>query len=127
FILLLWVVILNPTSVKVILAKLSARRPPNSKIRALITAFDNFTFKDSIRILGLSFLWIMVIALQYHVLVLAFTDVYFWESLQAVTATLFVKTLLPFTFGDLGIREGIAIFFYSQFQVSSVAVFNASL
>ena len=47
--------------------------------------------------------------------------------LALVSAMLFVKTLLPVTFGDLGIREGIAVFFYGFFAVSEAAVFNASL
>lgn len=125
--LLLWILILTPSLVKKMLRRLSRRFAANSKIHSLMASYDNITPKDSLVVLSLSFLWVFVIAYQYHILVLAFTPVSWWESLQAVNATLLVKTLLPFTVGDLGIREGIALFFYSQFGVSPAAVFNASL
>jgi uncharacterized membrane protein YbhN (UPF0104 family) len=124
---ILWVLILSPARVKKILKKISKKSAPGAKLHTLITAYDRITPKDSIAVLGLSLLWVLVITAQYHILVLAFTKVSLWESLQAVNATLLTKALLPFTFGDLGIREGIAVFFYSQFQVSPAAVFNASL
>jgi uncharacterized protein (TIRG00374 family) len=125
--LLLWMLILNPRRVKKILTKISGKSTPGAKIHSLAAAYDFITLKDSIVVMGLSLLWVLVITVQYHILVLAFTKVSPWESLLAVSAILMVKTLLPFTFGDLGIREGVAVFFYSQFQVSPAAVFNASL
>jgi uncharacterized protein (TIRG00374 family) len=126
-ILIVWMLILSPARVKKILQKISRKSAPGAKIHALITAYDFITLKDIIVVLGLSLLWTLVIIVQYHILVLAFTKVSLWESLLAVSAILLVKTLLPFTFGDLGIREGVAIFFYSLFQVSASGVFNASL
>jgi uncharacterized membrane protein YbhN (UPF0104 family) len=35
--------------------------------------------------------------------------------------------LLPVTFGDLGVREGAAVFFYGLFNVPEAAVFNTAL
>ena len=126
-ILSLWFLVLNPFLVRKLLQRLNRRFSGESQIQALIAAYDKITFKDSVVVLGLSLLWVFVITYQYHILVLAFTGVSLWDSFQAVNATLLIKTLLPFTFGDLGIREGVAVFFYSQFRVSSAAVFNASL
>lgn len=126
-ILSLWFLILNPSRIRKLLQRLNRRFPGKSQLQALGAAYDNITLKDSMAVLGLSILWVFVITYQYHILVLAFTGVSLWDSFQAVSATLLVKTLLPFTFGDLGIREGVAVFFYSQFKVSPAAVFNASL
>ncbi len=125
--LVLWLVMLNPRRIRALLHRFSRRFSPRSKIHAFIAALDHVTLKDSLAVLALSFTWIMVITVQYHILVLAFTPVSWWDSLEAVSAVLFVKTFLPFTFGDLGVREGVAIYFYSRFGISSAAVFNASL
>ncbi|MCB0266153.1 MAG: flippase-like domain-containing protein [Calditrichaeota bacterium] len=122
-----WVVVLNPSLLKKILQQLQKRLPPGSRRRSMLQTFDEFTFANSLTVLFLSLVWYLVIILQYHVLVNAFTEVGVTESFLAVSAMLFVKTLLPVTFGDLGIREGIAVFFYGFFAVSEAAVFNASL
>ena len=123
----LWIIMFHPVRVRRFLYRLAQRRKIKAPYINVITALDNFTGRDSLKVMGLSFIWSLVVVLQYHVLVMAFTGVSLWNSFQAVTATLFVKTLLPITFGDLGIREGIAIFFYSQFEISRAAVFYASL
>ena len=122
-----WMIILNPETTKKLLRKVSSRLSPESKFISLVKAYDDIRFKDILVVLSLTLLWYVVIVLQYHILVLAFTNVAFSESFQAVTAMLLVKTLLPLTFGDLGIREGVSVFFYSQFAVSQAAVFNASM
>ncbi|HEX9934008.1 MAG TPA: hypothetical protein VGB38_02325, partial [bacterium] len=36
-------------------------------------------------------------------------------------------TLIPFSIGDLGIREGAAVFFFLRFHVDKVTAFNSSL
>jgi len=124
---LIWFLLFNPALIRRLLNKFATRNRVKLSIFRASEALTNFTRRDSLVVLGLSLVWILVVVLQYHVLVLAFTGVSVWESFRAVTATLFIKTLLPITFGDLGIREGIAIFFFSEFQVSRAAVFNASL
>ncbi len=126
-IVLLWLLLLNPAFIRRLLNRLAARNHLKSRLLRATAALNHFSRRDSLVVLGLSLVWILVVVLQYHVLVLAFTTVSVWASFHAVTSTLFIKTLLPITFADLGIREGIAIFFFSQFQVSRAAVFNASL
>ncbi len=124
---LFWLILLNPGRVRRLLAGFRKRLRPESKLGVMLSAYDHLTRKDTLIVLLLTGLWFLVILFQYHVLVRAFTDVSFLQSWQAVSATLFVKTLLPLTFGDLGIRESVSVYFYSQFAVSQAAVFNASL
>ena len=49
------------------------------------------------------------------------------EGLSAAAATFFVKSVLPISLGDLGIREGAAVFFFTKIGVSAAAAFNASV
>ncbi len=123
----LWMIVLNPRLIQKLTRRLQARFSAASKLRSLIAAFDNLSFQDSAVVLGLSLLWYLLIIFQYHIVVSAFTDVSVGESYLAVSAMLLIKTLLPFTFGDLGIREGVAMYFYSRFSIPEAAVFNASL
>lgn len=122
-----WLALMNPRRMRRLFSRFYHRLKPESKLKIILGAYDQLTRKDILVVMSLTLLWFAVIILQYHVLVRAFTQVSLLESWQAVSATLFAKTLVPLTFGDLGIRESISVFFYSQFAVSQAAVFNASL
>ncbi len=123
----LWVLVLSPQRLRRGLDHLLQRFPAHQRLRPFVAGFENLTVKDSLVVLGLTLVWYGVIILQYHLLVQAFTPVRIGQSLLAVPAMLFTKTLLPFTFGELGIREGMAVYYYSLFHISGAAVFNASL
>ncbi|NIV10211.1 MAG: hypothetical protein GWN62_02570, partial [Aliifodinibius sp.] len=122
-----WIVLLKRSWIKFLITKAAALFPENLKIQAFMAAFKHIRHRNVFVVLLLTLLWIFIIVLQYHVLILAFTGVAFPQSLQSVTAALFTKMLLPFSFGGLGIREGVTVFYFSQFNISSAAVFNASL
>ncbi|RMH94046.1 MAG: UPF0104 family protein [Calditrichaeota bacterium] len=124
---LLWTMLFNPRRSRWWLYRLTRRWRHLPWLRSLLSAYQGLAPRDTVFIAALSLAWILVIVLQYHLLMQAFTDVSPVASFLAVTAALFVKTLLPLTFGDLGIREGTLVFFYALFQVSPAAVLNASL
>ena len=44
-----------------------------------------------------------------------------------IVTTMVTKTLLPISIGDLGIREGAAIYFLGKVNVLKVHAFNASM
>ena len=92
-----------------------------------ILAINQLTLPNKLTVLAFTVFWFCIIILQYHFLVLSFTDVWLFQSIIAVSATLLTKTLIPLTFADIGIREGILVFFYSQFGVANSAAFNASI
>ena len=120
-----WAVLLNPGLITRVLKRFS--RGPEDIPAHLAAAVENLRRRDILISAAIALVWFVVIALQYHVLVRAFTPVAVADSLQAVFAILFVKTLIPLTFGDLGIRESVAILFYGALGTSKAAVFNASM
>jgi uncharacterized membrane protein YbhN (UPF0104 family) len=95
--------------------------------RELLSALDYFNRYSIFKVLMLNIAWFLIILLQYHALVLAFTQVSFLESFWSVSATLLTKIALPISVGDLGIREGAAVFYYSLLGIKKTAAFNASV
>ena len=123
----LWVSLVKGEWIRRLLAKISQRYPNNSQLQAFMDAFVHIRQKDVFTILGLTLLWFVVITFQYHVLITGFTHIDLIQSFQGVTAAIFTKMLLPISFGGLGIREGVTVFYFSLFEISRAAVFNASL
>lgn len=123
----LWVSLFKRKWIKRILTKISMRYPRNSRLQAFMDAFMHIRQRDVFTILGLTLLWFAIITFQYHILISGFTHVDLMQSFQGVTAAIFTKMLLPISFGGLGIREGVTVFYFSFFNISRAAVFNASL
>jgi uncharacterized protein (TIRG00374 family) len=124
---IIWISIFRRNWIKRILTKISRRYQKNIRLQAFMNALVQIKRKDVLAILGLTLSWFVVITLQYHVLITAFTHVDLGQSFQGVTAAIFTKMLLPISFGGLGIREGVTVFYFSLFDISRAAVFNASL
>ncbi|GAB4334961.1 MAG: hypothetical protein Kow0037_14070 [Calditrichia bacterium] len=127
FIVFLWLIALNPQAVRSFLYGINTMLPAREKIKQIISCLDNFHRRQSLVMAGISLIWFIVIFIQYHLLILAFTNVAWWKSLVAVAAVLFTKVVLPVSFGDLGIREGASVFYYLLFGVPKAAAFNASI
>ena len=76
-----------------------------------------------------SFVFVMIYLFQFSLLISAFTGIgdyvlFFWVG----ASVMFTKTfLLPFGFGDLGVREGAAVYFLSLLGYSGAAGFSASI
>jgi uncharacterized protein (TIRG00374 family) len=68
-----------------------------------------------------------VIVIQMFLLLCAFDRITFSQAFIGTSAMMFVKSLLPISLGDLGIREAGSIFFFSAFGISQAAALNASL
>lgn len=124
---LFWIAAFKKSWIKLLFKKIAGWFPQNSHLKAFMTAFKRIGYKDIFVILILTLFWFVVIIVQYHVLISGFTDVALIQSFQAVPAAIFSKMFLPFSFGGLGIREGITVFYFSLFNISKAAVFNASL
>jgi uncharacterized membrane protein YbhN (UPF0104 family) len=97
------------------------------KVVHLASSLSYLNSKSVMILLAFSTFWTLIIALQYYFLISAFTDIVFINHMIAVCAMLFTKILLPISLADLGIREGIAIFYFSLFGTLKTAVFNASV
>lgn len=77
----------------------------------------------------ISILHFIIILLQFALLVAAFSYKFnFLGYIWAGSLVLFVNSVIPsVSFGDLGIREGAAVFFLIPFGITNVDAFNASI
>lgn len=101
--------------------------PFREKIKLLISSFDRFHKKEAVKLLALSILFYLIFLTQYLILTSAFESVSVINGFQAISSTLLVKSMLPISLGDLGIRESAAVFFFSKIGAKSATAFNASI
>lgn len=93
------------------------------KFISKILSHRNSLFK----LLSFSALFYVIFLLQFIALIENFQSVNFWMAACAAASVFLVKSLLPISLGDLGIREGAAVFFLHQIAVAPAAAFNAAL
>jgi uncharacterized protein (TIRG00374 family) len=82
-----------------------------------------------VKMILLSCLFYACYIIQYAVLVSAFSgNVYLLKYLWAGSLLFFIKAFIPpLTYGDLGIREGVSVYFITKLGETAVAGLNASL
>jgi uncharacterized membrane protein YbhN (UPF0104 family) len=68
-----------------------------------------------------------ILVAQMFYFIHAFGEITLFHAFIGTSAMLFVKSCLPISLGDLGIREAGSIFFFSTFGISQAAALNASL
>lgn len=68
-----------------------------------------------------------ILILQMFCLVNAFSTITLMHAFVATNSMMLVKSLLPISLGDLGIREASTIVFFSAYGISQAAALNASL
>ena len=102
---------------------------PFERVRSALRAFDAIPREEALTLLLLSTLRYGVFTTQFVLLVRAFDPGAAWAaSFTAIALVFFAKSAVPqVTLGDLGIREGAAVFFLGAYGVSSAAAFDASL
>ncbi|RMG62044.1 MAG: UPF0104 family protein, partial [Calditrichaeota bacterium] len=110
----LWVLVFNPCWTRGFLYSLVDLLPWRRSLGRLISGLEALDRAHVARLVLLTAGWYLVILVQYHCMIQAFTPVAWGHTLQAVSAMLFVKTMIPFSYGDLGVREGLGIYFYGQ-------------
>ncbi len=99
------------------------------KILLAISVIRNINKDFSIRLAILSLLFYLCFVLQFALLISSFTNHsdlinYIWIA----NLVMFTKTVIPqITFGELGIREGAAVYFLKHFGENSAAGLNAAL
>jgi uncharacterized protein (TIRG00374 family) len=120
-------VILHPEWIRSFLYHISMLMPAREKLKRIITCIDRFGRREALIQTGLASLLYAVYILQFCLLAFAFQPIPWTTALTATTSVILVKTILPISIGDLGIREGAAIFFFTRFNVEKTTAFNASL
>jgi uncharacterized protein (TIRG00374 family) len=118
---------LHPVWIRTVLYNLSVMMPARDKIQRLIHCMDRFEGGQARRQLLLSCLLYCVYIVQFCLLAFAFQPIPWTTALTATTSTIFVKTILPISIGDLGIREGASVYFFMKFNVEKTTAFNSSL
>jgi len=120
-------VVLHPSWMRTVLYNLSILMPAREKLQRLIHCIDRFEADQARVQLLLSCLLYCIYIVQFCLLAFAFEAIPWTTALTATTSTIFVKTILPISLGDLGIREGASVYFFMKFNVQKVTAFNSSL
>ena len=121
-------VVLYPDFLKTILRAVLHKLRKYKAVSAFLFVKDVFHRRQARVLLLLTFIFYGIIILQYHFFVLAFEPVSLSVSALCTSNILFIKSaILPISFGDLGVRESTAIFFFSRAGISAASAFNASL
>jgi uncharacterized membrane protein YbhN (UPF0104 family) len=100
------------------------RRP---EIQDFLTGVDIFRSRDLIISFGLSAGFYIVIFLQMFLLLNAFSPVQPGDAFLGFAAMMFLKSLVPISLGDLGIREAGSVYFYALRGIASATALNAAL
>jgi len=117
----------HPQWIRGLLYHISLIFPIRDNLKRFIHFMDGFTPRSARQFLALTAGYYSIYLVQFCFLAWAFTKAPLLHVLSATSATLFAKSLLPVSLGDLGIREGAAVYFFLKFQVSKVAAFNSSI
>lgn len=125
--LLLRYLLVHPELFKNILYRINIILPFRDKIKLLISSFENFKREQAMKLLGLSLCFYLIFLAQYFLATFAFEHVTLTGVFQAVSSTLLIKSMLPISLGDLGIRESAAIFFFGKIGAKQTTAFNASI
>jgi len=101
--------------------------PFRDRIGAFTGSMGNFRRRQAGVLLSLSAVFYLIYCIQFYLLCWAFERISLKVAFVAISATFLTKTLLPISLGDLGVREGASVFFFSQLGVQKTTAFNASL
>ena len=96
-------------------------------VRDFLAALTVFRLRHLIVSFGLSVGFYIAIYLQMFLLLNAFSPVDADDAFLGFAAMMFVKSLVPLSLGDLGIREAGSVYFYAIRGIPHASALNASL
>ncbi|MCG8607889.1 flippase-like domain-containing protein [bacterium] len=91
-----------------------------------VIRIHHFDSGHYLAVMSCSVLFYLVYLSQFMLLVFAFQPSSTASVFPAASSVFLVKTLIPISFSDLGIREGAAVFFLGTIGVSQAAAFSAA-
>lgn len=118
---------LFPEKLRNSLYRIKSRLHFKEKSELLLSGIDNFNRHQACILFGLNLLFYMIFVTQFYLLLSAFQSIQLIDGYLVVASTIVVKSLLPISFGDLGIRETAAIYFVSKIAAQPSTAFNASI
>lgn len=125
--LILFLLVWHPSWIRTLFYQVSLLFPVREKFKRILEALHPFTPHQARVLVVLSFLLYAIYIFQFCILSMAFQPIVWTTALTATTSTLFVKSLLPISIADLGIREGAAVYFFTRFHVDKASAFNGAL
>jgi uncharacterized protein (TIRG00374 family) len=96
-------------------------------IQDFLSALSILQPRDLVVSFGLSMGFYAVIYSQMYLLLNAFSLVTLGDAFLGFAAMMFLKSLVPISLGDLGIREAGSMYFYGLLGISNTTALNASL
>lgn len=117
---------INPTQIRTFFYNVSLFLPFRDKMKQFIDGLDHFKTQQARPFIIFSVALYLIYIVQFSFFSLAFESLSVKVLFTATTSTMFTKIVLPFSIGDLGIREGAAIYFFKNFQVQKVTAFNSA-
>jgi uncharacterized membrane protein YbhN (UPF0104 family) len=121
-------VVLYPEKVKELLTLLPERVRQHRFYEIIQVIESEFHNRNAWMLFTMTAALYGVILLEYYFLINAFTAVSLGDAAMCAAAVFFVKAvILPISFGDLGVRESAAVFFFTTVGASAAAAFSASI
>ncbi|HHS13171.1 MAG TPA: flippase-like domain-containing protein [bacterium] len=121
-----WAVGTHPHWTRNLIYWLSLASPRRGRIKRLIGSIDLLGPAEARILMVLSLLMYFVYIIQFCLLIKAFEPVGWYQALAGSAATMMVKTFLPISWGDLGVREGAAIYCFGRFGVEKGTAFQGA-
>jgi uncharacterized protein (TIRG00374 family) len=98
-----------------------------SWLKRIVEGFNLLKSKQVCATVMFTLVYYIVLILQMFCLINAFSKISLVHAFVGTSAMMFVKSLLPISIGDLGIREAGSIYFFSFYDISQAAALNASV
>lgn len=92
-----------------------------------LRAIHDLPNRTLLRVAALGVAVLLTYVVQEYLLLNALADVSFVQAWQGFWAGMGVRSVLPFFFGDLGIREATHIYFFGLLGIDAVVAMSASL
>jgi uncharacterized membrane protein YbhN (UPF0104 family) len=124
---LVFILLLYPQLATALIVRRGKRWEKHAKIGQMVSSLELITTATSLKITGYALGQVLTYSLQFYLLILSIHSTPFFPAMAAVTTIMWVKTMLPISIGDLGVRETAAIFFLGQLGVPQAAAFDASM
>jgi len=120
--------LLIPGAYRWLLDKFPFPKKFRGRYERLFAALNEIPRAVLLRLFQLSALFYVTFTLQFILVARAFEQVDPVTTAVIVICIMFTKSLVPqVTFGELGIREGVAVFFFSLFGYHASTGFNSAL
>ena len=119
--------VLHPQLTRNILTRSHSYISKHPKLLHVASGLENIKRQTVIKLLLYNWLYVLTFFCQFYLLIFAFYPLPIYYGFLGISSIMIVKTLIPISIADLGIREGATVFFLGFFDVPQAYSLNASL